>query len=126
MIGSVFDASEFTRKLKATIQKTGKLGFTSDTIATLGLKHDTHVCFAPDDEDNDVLYMGVMSDVKPQYFRLLKSSEYFCVPTTKLFDSLGYDYKNTTIIFDIARCEEFDEAIGGECYKLTKRDVKKK
>ena len=51
MIAKRFNAKEFTVRLKATIQATGKLGFTQDTIDQLRLTSECSVFLAPDDEN---------------------------------------------------------------------------
>jgi hypothetical protein len=42
-----------------------------------------------------------------------------------LFDALGLDYKNNTIIFDLHRMASLDDELNGEAYKLVKRVVPK-
>ena len=55
MIGKRFDAKIYTVRLKATIQSTGKLGFTADTMDQLKLTADCSVYLAPDDENKKVM-----------------------------------------------------------------------
>ena len=121
MIGTIFNAKDLTQRLKATIQMTGKLGFTQDTIDQLRINQDKSIVMAPDDENANVLYMCVL-ETKPEYaFPILKSGPYFYLNTKQLFDKLERDYQKNVIIFDLSRCEKYDETIGGDCYKMTAR-----
>lgn len=121
MIGPIFNAKDLTQRLKATIQMTGKLGFTQDTIDQLRINQERSIVMAPDVEDTNILYMCVL-DTKPEFaFPILKSGPYFYLNTKQLFDKLEMDYQKNVIIFDLSRCEKYDEEIGGECYKMTAR-----
>ena len=55
-------------------------------------------------------------------FKVLKAGDYFSVNTKALFDSLGYDYRKSNIMFDMIK-ETVDEM---EVYKLIKREVPRK
>ena len=44
MLGQIFDAKELTQRLKATVQRTGKLGFTAETLDVLQIKQDGLLC----------------------------------------------------------------------------------
>ena len=126
MIGQIFNAKEFTMKLKATIQATGKLGFTADTISRLQLSTDCSILIAPDSEDAQVLYMAVLRTIDESAFAILKSGSYLYLNTKQLFDRLGIRYTKSTVMFDLSRFEEGDAVLGGECYKMTMRTNPKK
>ena len=122
MIGQAFNAREYALKPKATIQQTGKTGFNSDAIRQLQIDETKAVILAPDTQDQNVLYMAVVAaDTNDNAFAVYKSGMYFYIPTKQLFDHLEIDYTNQSIIFDLVRCDKYDEAIGGECYKMTAR-----
>ena len=121
MIGQIFKAKEFTKKLKATIQSTGKLGFTADTISQLQLSAECSILIAPDSESREVLYMAVLRSMNEDAFPVLKSGNYYYLNTKQLFDTLGYQYRKSTVMFDLARFEEGDAQLGGECYKMIAR-----
>ena len=126
MIGQIFNAKEFTKKLKVTIQATGKLGFTADTISQLQLTTDCSILIAPDSEDSQVLYMAVLRTIDESAFAVLKSGSYLYLNTKQLFDRLGIRYAISTIMFDLSRFEDGDAVLGGECYKMTRRIGKPK
>lgn len=124
MIGQILKASDYTKKLKATIHRSGKLGFTAETMKELNLDEKTYVRFAKDSDDKNVIYLAVIHHAEPECFKLMKSSDYLSVPTGKMFKELGFDYSKHTVMFDVERETAGDEQMGGECYKLTKRDRK--
>lgn len=121
MIANVFNAKQLTQKLKATIQRSGKLGFTAETIEQLKLNNEVSIRIAADDTRKDVLYMAVVPRTCEDAFPVVKTGIYFYLNTKQLFDEIRMDYTKFNIMFDLTRCSEADEAIGGECYKMTAR-----
>ena len=121
MLGQIFNAKEFTTKLKATIQSTGKLGFTAETISQLQLTTDCSIIIAPDSESRDILYMAVIRDIAEEAFPVLKSGNYYYLNTKKLFDKLDINYTRKTVMYDLSRFEEGDSVLGGDCYKMKMR-----
>lgn len=122
MAYTILSAKEFITKLKCTIQATGKLGFTEATAKHMKLSKESYVQFAQDNESKDVLYIIHINEKNEDAFKVVKAGDYFYVNTKALFDSLGYDYKKNTIIFDMI--EQKDEEI--EIYRLFKREVPRK
>ena len=108
-------------RLKATIQATGKLGFTQDTIDQLRLTSDCSVYLAGDDENKKVMYMGVLRERMEDAFPVLSSGKYFYLNTTNLFKALKLDFEHKVYMFDLSRYEEGDEAMEAECYKMELR-----
>ena len=51
----------------------------------------------------------------------VKSPEFPLKSDINYTNNLALDYIKNTIIFDLARCNKYDEAIGGECYKMIAR-----
>lgn len=124
MIKQIFNASEMQqKKLKATIQKTGKLGFTADTIEELKLKSRSGVRIANDDENPNILYLAVLDTIDETAFLVMKSGAYCYLNTKPLFDSLGMKYDKENIMFDLVRYREGDNIMGGDCYKMSKRSI---
>lgn len=114
-------ASQFSVKLKATIHNSGKLGFTEATAKQLDFKENSAVKFAQDETDESVLYLANNVPLDDDAFRVCKAGRYFYINTKLMFDSLGIDYKNKTVMFDMVRIKELD----GEIYKLIKRENKR-
>lgn len=122
MIAKRFDAQVYTVRLKATIQSTGRLGFTFDTMEMLKLTPECSIYLAPDDSNKRVMYMGVLRERKDDAFPVLSSGKYVYLNTRQLFETLGIDFVNNVNIFDLSRFEEGDEVMESECYKMVRRD----
>lgn len=125
MIASIYNAKQLTQKLKATIQRSGKLGFTAETIELLKLSNEVSIRIASDDKRKDILYMAVVPRTCEDAFPVIKTGIYYYLNTKQLFDEIRMDYIKFNIIFDLTRCFEADEAIGGECYKMTARPIQR-
>lgn len=117
----ILSAKKFQVKLKATIQASGRLGFTDETAKALRLNAGVPMKFARDAE-KDVLYLARLQEGDEDAFEVKKSGDYFYLATRTLFDTLGIDYRNHSVIFDFARADSLDELMGGEAYKLCKRE----
>ena len=76
----ILSAKNFATKLKATIQASGRLGFTAETATALDLKSGKFAKFAKDDE-NDELYLIIINEGSEDAFSVRESSGYFYVPT---------------------------------------------
>ena len=126
MLGQIYDAKELTQKLKATVQRTGKLGFTAETLEALHIKQGTHIRIADDTESKRVLWLGVLQAPADNAFPVNKAGDYYYVNTTKLFEKIGLDFKKKNCMFDMSRVPENDEAIGGTCYKMQLRVTDRK
>ena len=126
MLGQIFDAKELTQKLKATVQRTGKLGFTAETLEALNIHQGTYIRFAEDTESKRILWMGVLQEPADNAFPVNKAGTYFYLNTIKLFEKIGIDFKKKNCMYDMERAAEYDEAIGGECYKMQLRSTDRK
>ena len=119
---TLISAKEFNIKLKCTIHSTGKLGFTEAAAKHMGLTNQSYMQFARDDEDKDVLYLIHHKNENIDSFKVIKAGAYFYLNTKAMFDSLGFDYKKHTIIFDMVDQKEDNL----EVYKLIKRQKPRK
>lgn len=122
MIAKRFDAQVYTVRLKATIQSTGRLGFTQDTMEMLKLTPECSVYLAPDDSNKRIMYMSVLRERRDDAFHVLSAGKYVYLNTRQLFETLGIDFVNNVNFFDLARFEEGDTILDGECYKMVRRD----
>ena len=122
MIGQLINAKDYSLKPKATIQQTGKTGFNADAIEQLKIDETKAVVLAPDTADRHVLYMAVVdANANEGAFAVRKSGAYYYINTKQLFDCFEIDYTKNVIIYDLIRFDKGDEALGGECYKMTAR-----
>ena len=121
----ILSARQFNYRLKATVQKTGKLSFTPETAKALCLSSMKGIKFFTEGEQEQ-LCMAVMKEHDEDAFPLKKTGAYYYVAAQLLFDELGIDYKSYTVIYDLIRCPAYDEEAGGTSYKMNYRPIKKK
>ena len=119
----ILSAKQFTTKLKATIQASGRLGFTAETATTLDLKSGKFAKFAQDDENNS-LYLIIINEGSEDAFSIRESSGYYYVPTKVMFDTLGFNYENGNIMFDLVRQPSLDDDLQGQVYYMKQRQIK--
>ena len=122
---TVLSAKQFATKLKATIQASGRLGFTAETATVLGLESGKFAKFAKDDE-NDSLYLVIINEPNEDAFEIRVSSGYYYVPTKVMFDTLGFNYENGNIMFDLVRQPSYDDDLQGQVYYMKQRPIKNK
>ena len=121
----ILSAKQFSTKLKATIQASGRLGFTSETANALDFKSKKYAKFAKDDE-KDLLYLIIINEESEDAFSIRESSGYFYVPTKVMFDTLGFNYENGNIMFDLVRQPSLDNDLQGQVYYMKQRQTKTK
>lgn len=116
--------SETERNVKATVHTTGKLGFSSDAIKTLGIELNKSIAFAQNEDDSTDknLYAIIYEGTQEGALKISKAGEYYYVNTKSLFDSIGIDYRKARIIFDIVKTEYEGQPL----LKLLRREIKKK
>ena len=119
----ILSAKQFATKLKATIQASGRLGFTAETATALGFESGKFAKFAKDDE-NGSLYLIINSERSEDAFEIRVSSGYYYVPTKVMFDTLGYNYENGNIMFDLVRQPSLDDDLQGQVYFMKQRTNK--
>lgn len=118
------NAQEVDKNAKCAVHKTGKLGFSSSAIEKLKLTTNKTASIAIDEEnkEDENLYVIVNEEENSQGFKISKAGAYYYINTKALFDTIGVDYRNKKIIYDIV-----DFNFEGEKYfKLIKREVKNK
>lgn len=121
----IISAKQFAIKLKATIQYSGRLGFTEETAKALGLESEKFATFAKDEEKN-ILYLIITDENSDDAFPIKLSSGYYYVPAKLMFDMLGYDYENNNIMFDLVRQHSLDDDLKGQVYQMKPRINKRK
>lgn len=119
-------ASEYKKNLKATIQASGRLGFTSDTATVMHLTDTTVIKFASDNENKKELYLVIVENEDEDSFKCMKATEYFYLTTSKFFTALEYDFRRSSIVFDLVRKPELDGLLNGIVYKMNERPKKNK
>jgi hypothetical protein len=114
-----FTPSELDKNLKATVHKTGKLGFTIEAAKKMELTPAAGLSIGINETEanDDSLYVLVQKQAAHNSFKINRSGDYFYVNTKALFDKLKIDYTNHSIYFDITE-EEIDSQ---KIYKLHKK-----
>lgn len=109
---------------KATIHRSGKLGFSSEAekMLELGTEKSLKIATNADDPEDDNLYVMVLETIENDSFSLKKAGQYFYINGKQLFEDLKVDFKKDKIIYDI---EEF-VLDGQTLFKFNKRVVKNK
>lgn len=118
----ILSAQKYSAKLKATVQASGKLGFTADTAKELSLNDSKSIRLAQDDDASKGLYLCALPTQESDSFKLLCAGSYYSINTTRLFNEMGIDFKSGLVIFDLSRDPSLDEALGGKAYKMLKRE----
>ncbi len=125
MAFTILSAKRFAITLKATIHRSGRLGFTSETAKALDLNAEKFAKFAQDDE-NEFLYLIIINEGSEDAFSVRENGGYYFIATKVMFDTLGFNYENGDIIFDLIRKPSLDEALQGQVYFMKQRPIKNK
>lgn len=117
-----YKAKELIKNLKATVHKTGKLGFTSNAASCLNLSNakSANIGFNKQDTSDKNLYLFIYEN-KDGDFNVVKAGEYYYVSTKVLFDNLKIDYINDNVSFDITPMEQD----GKTFYALKRKEYKR-
>lgn len=121
----IISTKNFTKPLKVTLQSSGKLGFTRDTADILQLEPGKLIQFGRDEEKNE-MYLILTHNAPEDAFAVAKAGDYYYLPTTLMFDALGYNYSRYTFFFDLVRREDLDAELKGEVYYMKERNNMKK
>lgn len=108
------------KRPRASIHKSGKIGFNSDAHEFMELTPDSRFLVAMDEDDptdSDIILIPASSDhekaIKPS-----KGGDYLYLHLRPLLDRMGFDYENYKYRYDI----EEDEFEGRTAYRLVLRD----
>ncbi len=105
-----FIPDSLDKNLKATVHKSGKMGFTIEAAKKMGLGVEKGLSIGINEEDQEDknLYVLVDEKKKIENFPILKAGNYFYINTKPLFDSMKIDYVNNYIAYDISK-EDFEK-----------------
>jgi hypothetical protein len=104
--------------IKASIHKTGKLGFSSGAQEFMGIDENTFykIGFNNNDPIDTNIYI-VPSQDQTNAFKAAKAGMYFYINLKHVFDKRGYEYNKGSNIFDIKK----ENSNGLDYYILSKR-----
>lgn len=103
--------------IKASVHKTGKLGFSSGAEKFMNLREDLYTKIGFDKENDNKLYL-IIQENSDNAFKIAKAGEYFYINLKHVFDSKNIDYKSKSIIYDIKKETED----GVEFFLLSRRE----
>ena len=119
-----FDSSSKYGVVKATVHKTGKLGFSSGAIKYMKLDEIRYFKIATNKSDllDKALYLIPTNndDNDDKLFKVVKAGDYFYVFIKNVLREMDLDYKNENIIYDIVKMNN----MGMPFYKLERREKK--
>lgn len=99
-----FNPGNLDKNLKATVHKTGKLGFTIDAAKKMQLSVEKSAAIGinEDDESDKSLYVVIYPNKREGAFNISKAGQYYYINTKALFDSLKIDYIKEYVVYDIS------------------------
>lgn len=112
----ILSIKDYSGKLRASIQMTGRLGFSEETAKVLQLHDKMSIKFAQDDDTK--LYCALPDEEDEDAFKIRKSGRYYYVPLDVLFAAIGIDYKTYNIVFNLVRVADKDTELGGKTYRM--------
>lgn len=117
----IYKLEDLDKNLKATVHRTGKLGFTSEAAKKMNLSANKSIDIGHNEIDlsDTNLYLFTHSDENKGQFRVVKAGKYYYINTKPLFDTLRMDYISDTVSFNIV-----PEEIEGERVFVLKRRLK--
>jgi hypothetical protein len=118
-----FETEDGLGPAKATVHKTGKLGFSKGANTLIDFDKNKYFKIGrkkeADDEKTDVLFLIPIEESKKDEFSftVIKAGGYYSLKTKRLLNQLKIDYRSESVIFEI------DEGIDDESkyFKLTRR-----
>lgn len=114
-----FDSAGGNGVVKATVHKTGKLGFNSGATKYMKLDHLEffNIGVNKADEKDDSLYLVPAEKQNEKTYKLVKAGQYYYLYIKNILRDMKIDYKNENIIYDIEEIEKNGKSI----YKLVRR-----
>jgi len=110
--------------VKATIHKSGKLGFSQAAIDKLELTQNTYLMIGTNKEnkkDNNI-YLVISRESNELAIKVNKAGDYYYLNTKDFFNEISVDFKNKSIIYDIVDISTEQDRL----YKLIPREKDRK
>ena len=117
-----FDSSSKYGVIKATVHKTGKLGFSSGASKMMNLEEVKffNIGLNRAVEEDKSLYIVPIEKENDKAFKLVKAGEYYYIFIKNILRELKIDYKSESVIYDIDEISSNNTVY----YKLTRRKGK--
>lgn len=131
-INKAVDARRFSLHAKATVQRTGKLGFSMEASEMLGLREnaseidsDGKRMILQELDDHDLLAV-VVDETNERGFRIQRGGDYYYLNMRQYFKASGIDYQNNRVIYDITATSEAYEGKPVYLFKFRQHPCKRK
>jgi hypothetical protein len=110
--------------IKATIHKSGKLGFSQTAIDKLGLDQNTFVMIGTNkvQRDDRAIYIKIADKTHELALKVNKAGQYYYINTRDFFNENNIDFNRKKIIYDIVDISEGNEKL----FKLIPREIERK
>mgnify|MGYP001811145179 CR=1 FL=1 len=117
-----FDSSNKFGVIKATVHRTGKLGFSSGASKFMNIENVNffNIGLNKVNANDKSLYLVTEKNETDKSFKVVKAGDYYYIFIKNILRELKIDYKNESIIYDI---EEIENS-GQQIFKLTRRERK--
>ncbi|MBK5272716.1 MAG: hypothetical protein JJE22_17085 [Bacteroidia bacterium] len=89
---------------RASVHRTGRIGFTIETAKEFGITIDKSMGIAVNEDDpNDTAIYGMLHDKgKPDTYKIMKGGNYHSVNARSFFDTVGIDYSKGDIYYNVS------------------------
>ena len=117
---SFYEAKELSGKVKCSIHKTGRLGFSEEAADLLKLdeRKFAKIGTDPEEDNKENLFLLFATESDNETFKIYKAGKYYFLKTQYLFNDLGVDFRNNKIKYGI---QEFEHD-GIKLFKLFRRE----
>lgn len=116
-------ATQFSVKLTARIQKTGRLGFGEKAADNMELNVGNYIALLSTNADEPITHIVVLNESNDEAFELKGSKTYPYIEAKQLFDYFSVPYATKVCIYDFTRTPELDASspMAGKVYKASLR-----
>ena len=121
----IFSAKKLRGNAKATVQATGKIGFSLVAAELLELTKETGVIFGkqPGVSGYESLFIITVSGANKEAFPVIRVGNYYQIDVRNLLDLLNVQYKERSLIYNVSAVKDEDER---KTFKLSlRREVKR-
>ncbi|MHA2123151.1 MAG: hypothetical protein ACW990_18285 [Promethearchaeota archaeon] len=110
--------------VKATIHRSGKLGFSQAAINKLNIDQNSYVMIGTNklQRDDRAIYLRIASEANELTLKVSKAGQYYYLNSKDFFNENNIDFNKKKIIYDIIDISEGSEKL----YKLIPREKERK
>jgi len=110
--------------IKATIHKSGKLGFSQAAIEKLQIDENSYVMIGTnkDDRSDEAVYLLIAGEPGEMSLKVNKAGQYYYLNTKDFFNENKIDFYRKKIIYDIVDVSEAEEKL----FRLIPREIDRK